>query len=89
MDQLLVGHVGKQAHHGHLGVGSVHLLTGAQYWRLGALQQEEYLTEQPTESHRETQDVTFQTKPLQTCFHKIGRLPGPLLDRVSTTLVYF
>ena len=43
MDQLLVGHAGEQGHHGDLGVGLVHLLTGAQYRRLGTLEQEEHL----------------------------------------------
>lgn len=45
MDQLLVGHAGEQRHHGDLGVGSAHLLTGTQYRGLSTLEQEKDLRE--------------------------------------------
>lgn len=46
MDQLLVGHVCEQGHHGDFGVGSVQLLTRAQQWGLCTLELEEYLMKQ-------------------------------------------
>lgn len=46
VDQLLVSHAGEQGHHGDLGVGSAHLLTGAQYRGLCTLEQEKHLGKQ-------------------------------------------
>lgn len=46
MDQLLVSHAGEQRHHGHLGVGSAHRLSGAEHWGLSTLKQEENLKNQ-------------------------------------------
>lgn len=46
MDQLLVCHAGEQCHHGDLGVGSAHLLSGAEHWGLSTLKQEENLKNQ-------------------------------------------
>lgn len=47
VDQLLVSHVGEQAHHSDLSVGPVQLLTGAQHRGFSTLEQEEYLEKQP------------------------------------------
>lgn len=46
MDQLLVGHVCEQGHHGDFGVGPTQLLTGAQQRGLGTLELEEDLAKQ-------------------------------------------
>lgn len=46
MDQLLVCHAGEQRHHGDLGVGSAHLLSGAEHWGLSTLKQEQNLKNQ-------------------------------------------
>lgn len=46
MDQLLVGHVCEQGHHGDFGVGPTELLAGAQHRGLGPLKLEEYLAKQ-------------------------------------------
>lgn len=46
VDQLLVGHVCEQGHHGDFGVGSTELLAGAQHRGLGPLKLEEYLAKQ-------------------------------------------
>lgn len=46
MHELLVCHAGEQCHHGDLGVGSAHLLSGAEHWGLSTLKQEENLKNQ-------------------------------------------